>query len=190
MEESREWPGWSCKSDPATLPLPGFGDRREAFLHALPWLYGIAQVLGSPAAPPRLCHRCIPAVWRLAGNRIISKPSPSPGTSSAPHQNLPARPHSHNLCPFQSLPIPRTCPSTWSAERGQGDTRPPRAGSSQTPQESTFQVQLMPSTAVPVLGWVQGYVCRDKCECNLMTQVACFQMSGKVHPTHVKRVKI
>jgi len=51
----------------------------------------------------------------------------------------------------------------------------------------------MPATAktvVLVLVWVQGYVCRDKCECNLMTQVACFQMSGKVHTTHVKRVKI
>jgi len=44
--------------------------------------------------------------------------------------------------------------------------------------------------AVLVLVWVQGYVCRDKCECNLMTHVACFQMSGKVHATHVKRVKI
>lgn len=69
----------------------------------------------------------------------------------------------------------------------------PRAGGSLAPEESTFQVRLMPSTAkagvrVPVR--VQGYVCKDKCECNLMTQVACFQMSGKVHAAHVKRVKI
>lgn len=69
----------------------------------------------------------------------------------------------------------------------------PRAGGSLTPEESTFQVELMPSAAKAaglVLVWVQGYVCRDKCERNLMTQVACFQMSGKVHASPEKRVKI
>lgn len=140
-------------------------------------------------------------------DRTTSKPFYSHGTNISLHQKSTPRLAQHHPLPLSPSPLlfdsgcpvhanapgHHLCCACVSRARERVTHTAPRAGGSPAPEESTFQVRLMPSTAkagvrVPVR--VQGYVCRDKCECNLMTQVACFQMSGKVHAAHVKRVKI
>lgn len=96
-----------------TQPCPclALGTGERPFSTALPRIYGIAQVLGPPAAPLCLCCHGIPAVWRLAGNRIISKPFPAHGSSSA-FAKTSQQDHIPTIsAPAQSLSIPHTRPS-------------------------------------------------------------------------------